>query len=110
LAWVNTRSGDLAAAALIIPVGAGLAFALPALTNIMLNAVAPEQAGMAAGLFNSSRQAGGALAVAVFGALVSHRVSFGSGMRTSLLIAAALVLATTAAALALPGQRTGDLT
>ena len=110
LAWVNTRSGDLAAAALIIPVGAGLAFALPALTNIMLNAVAPEQAGMAAGLFNSSRQAGGALAVAVFGALVSHRVSFGSGMRTSLLIAAALVLATTAAALALPGRRTGDLT
>ncbi len=62
-----------------------------------------------AGLFNSSRQAGGALAVAVFGALVSNRVSFGSGMRTSLLIAAALLLATTAAALALPGRRTADL-
>jgi DHA2 family methylenomycin A resistance protein-like MFS transporter len=57
---------------------------------------------MAAGLLNSSRQVGGTLAVAVFGAMISHQASFLPGMRASLLIAAIVLFAATAAAFTLP--------
>jgi hypothetical protein len=47
-------------------------------------------------IFNTSRQAGGALAVAVFGALLASRAGFVPGLRVSLLIAAAVVPAAAA--------------
>lgn len=50
---------------------------------------------------NTCRQFGGALAVAVFGALVAHRDTFLEGLRVGLLIAALLLLATAAASLSL---------
>jgi DHA2 family methylenomycin A resistance protein-like MFS transporter len=53
-------------------------------------------------LLNSSRQVGGTLAVAVFGALIAHRASFLPGMRASLLIAVIVLFAATAAAFTLP--------
>ncbi|MFJ9738610.1 MFS transporter [Streptomyces sp. NPDC101166] len=81
---------------LMIPVGAGGSLAVPALTSLLLDRVPAERAGTASGVLNASRQVGGALAVAVFGALVSHHATFFHGLRTSLLIAAALVLATAA--------------
>jgi DHA2 family methylenomycin A resistance protein-like MFS transporter len=102
LAVATAGPDRLVAAAALIPVGAGLGFAIPALTVMLLDAIPAEQAGLAAGLLNSSRQAGGTLAVAVFGALIANRASFASGMRDSMLAAAALLLMTTAAALALP--------
>jgi DHA2 family methylenomycin A resistance protein-like MFS transporter len=102
---VHPRTDWLLIAALLIPLGAGGGFAVPSLTVVMLDAIPAEQAGMAAGVLNSSRQVGGALAVAVFGALVAHRWSFASGMRASLLIAAILLLATTAAALSVPRRQ-----
>jgi MFS transporter, DHA2 family, methylenomycin A resistance protein len=89
----------------LIPTGAGLGFALPSLTFLLLDALPPTQAGLAGGLFNAGRQTGGALAVAAFGALVSG--SFLAGMRLSMLIAAALLLASTAATFAVfrkPGR------
>jgi len=85
----------------LIPVGTGLGFALPSLTFIMLEAIPAEQAGMAGGLLNACRQAGGAVGVALYGALVSGTslAAFESGMRTSMLIAAALLLAAAVTAL-----------
>jgi DHA2 family methylenomycin A resistance protein-like MFS transporter len=80
----------------LVPVGAGLGFAVPSLTFLLLDSLPAEQAGLAGGLFNASRQTGGAMAVAVFGALVSG--SFLAGMRASMLISAALLLASTVAA------------
>ena len=65
---------------------------------VLLEAIPADQAGMAGGLLNSSRQVGGTLAVAVFGALISHRASFLHGMRASLLIAALALFAAAAAA------------
>jgi DHA2 family methylenomycin A resistance protein-like MFS transporter len=92
-------------AADLVPVGAGLGFALPSLTSVLLEAIPAEQAGLAGGLLNASRQTGGALAVAVYGALVSG--SFLTGMRTSMLVSAALLAARSAAALiVLRRQRT----
>ncbi|OXY91273.1 MFS transporter [Streptomyces diastatochromogenes] len=86
---------------LMIPVGAGGSLAVPAVTAMLLDRVPAERAGTAGGVLNASRQVGGALAVAVFGALVARQAGFFHGLRTSLLIAALLVLATTATSLLL---------
>jgi MFS transporter, DHA2 family, methylenomycin A resistance protein len=102
LAVATAGPDRLVAAVALIPVGVGLGFALPSLTVMLLDAIPAEQAGLAAGMLNSSRQAGGTLAVAVFGALIANRASFASGMRDSMLAAAVLLLITTAAAVALP--------
>ena len=89
--------------------GTGLGFAVPSVIIVLLDAIPADQAGMAAGLLNSSRQVGGTLAIAVFGALISHR--FLPGMRASLLIAVVVLLAAAAAAFTLPAysRRAGKM-
>ncbi|WP_078869092.1 MFS transporter [Streptomyces sp. NRRL B-1347] len=77
-------------ALLMIPLGIGGSLAMPALTSLMLDSVAPERAGTAAALLNTSRQTGGAVSIAVFGALLAG--DFTPGMRESLLSAACLLL------------------
>jgi DHA2 family methylenomycin A resistance protein-like MFS transporter len=95
LAFARGRAGiELA----LVPAGAGLGFALPSLTFLLLDSLPAAQAGLAGGLFNAGRQTGGALAVATFGALVSG--SFMAGMHLSMLISAVLLLFSTAAAFA----------
>lgn len=89
--------GRIALEAALVPAGAGLGFALPSLTFLLLDSLPAAQAGLAGGLFNAGRQTGGALAVAAFGALISG--SFVTGMRVSMLISAVLLLVSTAAAL-----------
>jgi MFS transporter, DHA2 family, methylenomycin A resistance protein len=74
---------------------------MPPVMALLLNAVPGSRAGVASGVFNTSRQIGGALAVAVFGALLAGPAGFLPGMRTSLLIAAAGALAAAAASLLL---------
>jgi sugar phosphate permease len=69
---------------------------MPPLTAVLLNSVPARQAGLASGVFNTSRQVGGALAVAVFGALLAHRANSLAGVRASLLIAAVVTLAAAA--------------
>jgi DHA2 family methylenomycin A resistance protein-like MFS transporter len=76
---------------LMVPVGAGGAMAVTALVSLLLESVPAERAGVASGVLNAARQLGGALAVAVFGAMVADRARFVSGLHTSLLIAAAVV-------------------
>jgi DHA2 family methylenomycin A resistance protein-like MFS transporter len=77
---------------LIIPVGAGGSLAMPPSTGLVLASVAPERAGTASAVFNTFRQVGGAVAIAIFGALITDRTQFITGMRTSLTVAAAVVL------------------
>ena len=87
----------------LVPAGAGLGFALPSLTFLLLDSLPAAAAGLAGGLFNAGRQTGGALAVAAFGALVSG--SFMAGMRVSMLISAALLLFSTVAVFAVFRRR-----
>jgi MFS transporter, DHA2 family, methylenomycin A resistance protein len=82
----------------LVPAGAGLGFALPSLTFLLLDSLPAAAAGLAGGLFNAGRQTGGALAVATFGTLVSG--SFMAGLRASMLISAALLLFSTVAVFA----------
>jgi DHA2 family methylenomycin A resistance protein-like MFS transporter len=93
-------------AVLTIPVGFGSALAIPTITALLVGSVPAARAGTASGVLNTCRQLGGALAVAVFGALVAHRETFVQGMQVSLVSAALLLLATTAASLQLTTKET----
>jgi EmrB/QacA subfamily drug resistance transporter len=86
-------------ALLMVLVGLAGPLVMPPVMALLLNAVPGHRAGTASGVFNTSRQLGGALTVAVFGALLATPAGFVSGLRISLLIAAAVAL--TAAALSL---------
>ncbi|WP_330339936.1 MFS transporter [Streptomyces sp. NBC_00557] len=89
---------------LLLPLSVGGALAVPALTALLMDAVPRERAGTASGLLNSFRQTGGALAVALFGGLLSGPGGGFSlpGMRVGLLAVAALLLATAALCRLLP--------
>ena len=91
-------------AMLTIPVGFGSALAIPTITALLVSNVPAERAGTASGVLNTCRQLGGALAVALFGALVAHRETFVQGMQVSLVGAVVLLLVTTAASLQLRGR------
>jgi DHA2 family methylenomycin A resistance protein-like MFS transporter len=84
---------------LIIPIGAGGSLAMPPTTGLVLASVAPDRAGTASAVFNTFRQVGGAVAIAIFGALIADRPHFIAGLQTSLTIAAVLLLATVATSL-----------
>ncbi|MDX6302039.1 MAG: transporter, family, methylenomycin resistance protein [Nocardioidaceae bacterium] len=95
---------------LMILVGLGGPLTMPPVTAVLLNHVPAQRTGIASGAFNTSRQVGGALAVAVFGALLEGN-DLMSGLRSSLLIAAAVLLAATLASLRLPQhhRNTGEI-
>ncbi|MGP3756817.1 MFS transporter [Streptomyces sp. IBSNAI001] len=97
LALVPATAPTWLLVAAMIPVGAGGSLAVPALTSLLLDHVVPGRAGTATGVLNTSRQVGGALAVAVFGALIAEPDHLSGGLEASLLIAAAAVACTTAA-------------
>jgi MFS transporter, DHA2 family, methylenomycin A resistance protein len=93
---------------LIIPIGAGGSLAVPPTTGLVLASVAPERAGTASAVFNTFRQVGGAVAIAIFGALIADRTQFIAGLQTSLTIAAVLLLATVVTSLRIRPSITGD--
>jgi DHA2 family methylenomycin A resistance protein-like MFS transporter len=83
---------------LLIPSGMGLA--VPAMTTAVLASVEKQRAGTASAVLNTARQAGGAVGVAAFGALVSGagaaHIVFGMQAATAIstgLLIAGLVLA-----------------
>ena len=67
---------------------------MPSVTGVVLEACPPEQAGTASAVFNTFRQVGGAVAIAVFGALIARAGPSWVGLHVSLGIAAALLLLT----------------
>jgi DHA2 family methylenomycin A resistance protein-like MFS transporter len=93
LATVHLKSVPLVALC-VIPIGAGGALAMPAVTGVVLDGVDPGLAGTASAVFNTFRQIGGAVAIAVFGSLIAGSTTFLPGMRASLAIAATLLLIT----------------
>ncbi|MFE5566596.1 MFS transporter [Amycolatopsis japonica] len=89
-------------AALMVLIGLGGPTVSPPATAVLLDAVPHEGAGVASGVFNTSRQVGGALAVAVFGGLLSQPGGFVRGVHTSLWMAAGVLAVTAVLALFLP--------
>jgi DHA2 family methylenomycin A resistance protein-like MFS transporter len=76
----------------VIPIGAGGSLAMPSVTGVVLDGVPPAQAGTASAVFNTFRQVGGAVAIAIFGALIADPAHFDRGLRVSLGIAALLLM------------------
>ena len=68
--------------ALLFALGCGLGPMYPMSTILMQNAVKPHQLGTATGTLNFFRTLGGAIIVAVFGAIVLGGVDSGSGVMT----------------------------
>ncbi|MCK4120456.1 MFS transporter [Ralstonia nicotianae] len=90
---------------LMMLVGLAGPLVAPPVTAVLLASVPASLAGTAAGVFNTSRQVGGALAVAVFGALLAQSSTFMTGMRTSLMLAGGIAIATALAGLRLQTSR-----
>jgi DHA2 family methylenomycin A resistance protein-like MFS transporter len=86
-------------AVLLIFTGSGGSIAMPQVTSVVLTSVRSEQAGTASAVFNTFRQVGGAVAIAVFGALLADRGTFVHGLQVSFFIAASLLFLTGLAAL-----------
>lgn len=94
---------------LMVLVGLAGPLVSPPVVAVLLNSVPARQAGTASGVFNTSRQVGGALAVAAFGALLAEPATFMQGFRTSLLLAAGVALAAAAASRLLRPSGSGTL-
>lgn len=81
-------------AALLIFIGPGGSVAMPVITSVVLDSVPPDRAGTASAVFNTFRQVGGAVAIAVFGAILTASADFVPAMQISFTIAAGLLLVT----------------
>lgn len=81
-------------AILLVLIGPGGSVAMPVVTGVVLDSVPPESAGTASAVFNTFRQVAGAVAVAVFGAILATSSNFMTGMQISFVLAAAMLLIT----------------
>lgn len=77
--------------------GTGFALTLSPLTGAAIQAVSPQEGGLASGISSTTRQIGAVLGVAVLGAIVRTRqsggASFGAGLNSAFVAAGALTLA-----------------
>lgn len=104
-AGIGPGSSYLHIGALFAMIGLGGGLIVPAMTSAMLEAVPPEQGGIASGLINAARQMGSVIGIALFGSLTAQS-GLVSGLRQSLGLAAVLMLV--GAVLALPGSKTAE--
>ncbi|MFD8821219.1 MFS transporter [Streptomyces sp. NPDC059605] len=78
--------------------GVGFALAMSPLTGAAIQAVGPQEGGLASGISSTTRQIGAVLGVAALGAVVRARqsggASFGAGLDSAFLAAGAVTLAT----------------
>ncbi|AEF26528.1 transporter, major facilitator family protein [Bifidobacterium breve ACS-071-V-Sch8b] len=74
-------------------VGLGGALVTPALSGLVLVSVEQRQAGIASAVFNTFRQVGGAIGVAVFGVVATFMPSLDGSLRAVFVAAAVLLVA-----------------
>ena len=86
----------------IVFTGFGGSIAMPPVTSVVLASAPLERAGTASAVFNTFRQVGGAVAIAVFGALLATSSTFVHGLQVSFIIAASLLAAAAIASSFLP--------
>ena len=106
LAAATSTAAPVTVAVLMLPVGLAGPLVMPPVTAVLLNSVPDALAGTASGVFNTSRQLGGALAIAVFGALLAQPAGLTHGLRLSLLIAALVAIGAAASTRMLTARAT----
>ncbi len=89
---VNERTAYLLLCPMLVGMGFGISFIMPAMTTAVIASVPKERSGIASGVLNASRQVGSALGVALLGSLVSQHSTFVAGMHSALAIAGAAFL------------------
>jgi DHA2 family methylenomycin A resistance protein-like MFS transporter len=87
LAAAGAGTSYLALVAPMAAAGFGMALTMPAATAAVMEAAPPDRGGIASGVVNAARQAGGVLGVALLGTLVSGP-SISAGLRPALAVAA----------------------
>ncbi|MQA87826.1 MAG: MFS transporter [Streptosporangiales bacterium] len=91
LGLLDASAPYAATVAPMLAVGFGGGLVVPPMTAALLAATPPARLGVASGVLNSSRQAGGVIGVALFGSLIAGG-GFVAGMRVALLAAASALL------------------
>jgi MFS transporter, DHA2 family, methylenomycin A resistance protein len=93
---------DVSPAAVALPliiIGAGAGTTPPAMNLAVLDSVEPTQGGLASGILNSARQAGGVIGVALLGALIGQPLT-PAGVQAAEYVAAGVLCLTSGLALA----------
>lgn len=85
--------------------GLGGSACMPAASSLVLDAAPPAQAGIASGVFNTVRQVGASISVALFGMFVTIAQNGATALTWSLFVAAVLIVAAATVASRLPRQR-----
>jgi MFS transporter, DHA2 family, methylenomycin A resistance protein len=88
----------------LIAAGFGMALTMPAATAAVIEAAPAERAGIASGVLNAGRQAGGAIGVALLGTLISAG-AFVTGMHLAMAVSAGAFALAAVVALATVEQR-----
>jgi MFS transporter, DHA2 family, methylenomycin A resistance protein len=105
LALLDPTTPTWILSALLVPIGLTGPLVMPPTTAVLLNSVPTRRAGTASGVFNTGRQVSGALAITVFGSLLSAPAGFQHGLQISLVITAATAIITAATAALLSARR-----
>ncbi len=107
LAIAHAHPYDMLISALLMGIGIGLAFA--ALGNLIVEAVPPEQTGVATGMNTVMRTLGGALGGQIVATFIANNVTHGlptvTGFTDSFLLQAAFLAVAVIAGLLVPGRR-----
>jgi MFS transporter, DHA2 family, methylenomycin A resistance protein len=96
LAGLVVAGANTAYLLLVAPMAAagfGMALTMPAATATVIEAAPSDRGGIASGVINAARQAGGVLGVALLGSMVRSRPEFIPGLHAALAVAAASFLA-----------------
>ena len=89
----------------LVAIGVGIAVPVPPLASALLGSVEKSRSGVAASVFNSARQTGSVLGVALFGSLIAQANDFLFGVRAVLVVSALLLVA---AAIAIGWRNSGE--
>jgi MFS transporter, DHA2 family, methylenomycin A resistance protein len=89
LAVAGTRTSYWLLAVPLAAAGFGMALTMPAATAAVIEGAPADRGGIASGVINAARQAGGVLGVALLGSLVHAQAAFIPGLHTGLIFAAA---------------------
>jgi DHA2 family methylenomycin A resistance protein-like MFS transporter len=78
----EATASTAALSGLLLLIGLGAGLTIPAMTAVVLESVPKEAAGIAAGILNTSRQSGGVVGVALFGAAYAATHQFPTAFQT----------------------------
>lgn len=92
LILVQPSTSYLILSIMLLAIGFGMAFTMPAMTTAVIESAPANRSGIASAVLNSGRQMGSVLGVAILGSLVGQRIISIPGMHISMLLAGAAFL------------------